>query len=139
MATTNEANPHRGEVDFPVRNAGGDIERNYILKLSLNAGAALQKKFKGKPMGEIVAGLDKMDFDTIKELAFMLLQKHHADEVTTPDKAGDVVDDGGGIVKFAEAFKALLGVKDASEGNGNPQTAQTSTSGSSTSTPGASA
>lgn len=136
MATTNEANPHRGEVDFPVRKPDGEIERNYILQLSLNAGSVLQKKFKGKPMGEIVAGLDKMDFETIREIAFMLLQKHHSDDIKTAEQAGDVVDDCGGVVKFAQAFQALLGLKaGVGQGAANPQTAQTSTTGDSTSMP----
>ena len=137
---TNVANPEQGEVDFPVKTANGEVLRNYILKLSIKAGRALQKKLK-KPMGEIIVSLDKMDLDTVQEIAFMLLQKHHSDEVKTPDDAGEVLDDCGGVTKFALAFKELMtGQKaEAGEGSGNPPTAQTSITGNSTSTPVASA
>ena len=131
----NVANPERGEVELQVKSRDGNVEKTYVLKLSINAARALQKKYKGKPMGEIVAGLDKMDFESIADIAFMLLQKHHSEEVTTPDKAGDVLDDCGGVVPFAMAFRELISMKDA-EGNANPPKAQEpSTTGDSTSTP----
>ncbi len=131
MAT---ANPERGEVDFPVKSADGAVEKNYVLKLSINAAVTLQKKLK-KPMAEIVQGLDKMDFETIREIAFMLLQKHHAEDVKTPDAAGDVVDDGGGVQKFALAFQSLITANQGGEGNANPPGAQApSTTAGSTST-----
>jgi hypothetical protein len=131
MAT---ANPERGEVDFPVKRGDGGVEKNYVLKLSINAAVALQKKLK-KPMAEIVGGLDKMDFEIIREIAFMLLQKHHAEEVKTPEAAGDVVDDGGGVQKFALAFQSLIAANQDGEGNANPQAAQgQSITGKSTST-----
>ena len=132
MAT---ANPERGEVDLPVKRADGEVERNYVLKLSINAAVTLQKKLR-KPMAEIVSSLDKMDFETIREIAFMLLQKYHKEDITTPEQAGDVVDDAGGIHPFARAFEALVMKQQDGQGNANPQTAQgTSITGESSSMP----
>lgn len=133
MAT---ANPERGEVALPVTRDGETTD--YVLKLSLNAAVAMQKKL-GRPLAEIVNELQKMDASVIREMAFMFLQKHHKDEIKTVDQAGDLVDDAGGIGKFLGAFRQLIEANNPETtggATGNPPTAQTSgTSDASTSAP----
>jgi len=132
---TNIGNPEQGEVDLHVKDKDGNITKTYVLKVSMKAGRALQQKHK-KPFGQIVASLDQLDLDSMQELAFAVLQKHHSDQVKTPDDAGEVIDEAGGIIPFATAFKALMGLKDEDgKGTENPPTAQSSTTGASTSTP----
>lgn len=120
------ANPERGEVDLEAHTPSGT--KHYTLKLSINAAVALQAKRK-KTMGEIVAELSTMDFNTIRALAFVVLQKHHKDEITTEELAGDVVDDAGGVVPFMAAMKALLEMGQEAADAGNPPTAQGETTG----------
>ena len=137
MAT---ANPERGEVGLTVIRDGET--REYVLKLSINAAVAMQKKL-GKPLTEIVNELQRLDVGVIREMAFMFLQKHHKDEIKTVEAAGDVIDDAGGIGKFLGAFQQLVKANNPDAGTGptgNPPTAQTeTTTGDSTSAPGASA
>lgn len=130
------ANPERGEVDLEVHTAEGT--KHYTLKLSINAAVALQAKRK-KTMGEIVQELSTMDFNTIRSLAFVVLQKHHKDEITTEEKAGDVIDDAGGVVPFMAAMRQLLEMGQKAANDANPPTAQETTGGASISTPAVSA
>lgn len=135
------ANPERGEVGLRV--VRGDEDKEYVLKLSVNAAAAMQKKL-GKPFGEIVRSLEKMDFEVMRELTFMLLQKHHRAEIKTLDQAGDLIEDAGGMGAFSKAFTELatMNAKAVEDGTGaNPQTAQAAemSSGGSTSQPDATA
>jgi hypothetical protein len=126
------ANPERGEVGLVV--VRGDEEKEYVLKLSINAAVAMQKKL-GKPLTEVVNDLQKLDVAVIREMAFMFLQKHHKDEIKTVDLAGDVIDDAGGIGKFLGAFQQLVAANNPDDGTGkaaNPPTAQATTTGDST-------
>jgi hypothetical protein len=132
------ANPERGEVGLTAtRTVDGQPQtKEYTLKMSTNAAVALQRKCK-KPMSEIVAHVEKMDFEAIRDIAFMLLQKHHADEIKTQEQAGDVLDDLGSIGKFFDAFRQLMEVNQPPQGEGsaNPLVTQTPTGDSSISKP----
>jgi hypothetical protein len=79
--------------------------------------------------------------ETARHLAFMFLQKYHGKEITTVEKAADVVDDAGGPMNFFAAFKALMDLNKPPDGDkANPPTAQAmKTGGESTSTPAVSA
>lgn len=125
------ANPERGEVPLVVKR--GDEEREYVLKLTMTAAAALQKRL-GKTLGEALEDLAKMDVVTIMNLAFMLLQKHHKDEIKTVDQAGELIDDSGRMSAFIVAFNKVMEIN-TTEGTGNPLTAQTAGGAPSTSAP----
>lgn len=127
-------NPERGEVALTV---GG---REYTLKLSMNAAAALEKRL-GKSVGEILRDAGQLKFTAIRLCVWLLLQKYHADDFKTEESAGNLIDDAGGIAPFF-AVLMELGQANRTEGTGdpaNPPTAQASTGGGSTSTPDASA
>lgn len=126
------ANPERGEVSLRVMR--GDEEKDYILKLSINAAVAMQKELK-KPLTEVVQDLEKLDVEVIRRMAFMFLQKYHKDEIKTVDQAGDLIDDAGGIGKFLGAFQQLVKANNPEGGaEGNPPKAQAKrTTGGSTS------
>lgn len=127
------ANPERGEVGLTVTR--GDETREYILKLTTNAAVMMQKRLK-KPLAQIVADLERLDMESVRDLAFMFLQKYHKDEFKTVEQAGDLVDDAGGLGPFFQAFKQLIAANDPGESAaGNPQTAQPKTTGDSTSLP----
>ncbi len=134
------ANPERGEVGLKVRR--GDEDKEYILKLSLNAAVAMQKK-TGKTLAVLVAEMERLDMEVVREMLFMFLQKHHAKDITTVAQAGDLFDDAGGLGSFIEAFQQLIQANNppATGGAaGNPPTAQTeTTTGGSTSPLGATA
>lgn len=125
------ANPERGEVGLVVQRDGGSTE--YVLKMTMNAAAAMQKRL-GKPFVEIVADLEKMDLIVLRDLAFMLLQKHHKNEIKTVEQAGDLIDDAGGIEAFVTAFNVLMEANKApGDATANPPNAQTTTLAPSTS------
>lgn len=123
------ANPERGEVEVVVN------DKPYTLKLSMNAAVSLQHRTK-KAIGELFSSAAGLDFEAIRDLVFMLLQKYHAKEIDTPAKAGELIDAAGGVAVFFAALSSLAEMN-APE---NPPTAQArSTGDSSTETPGVSA
>lgn len=128
------ANPERGEVALKVERGGETKE--YVLKMSMNAAVVMQKEFK-KPLAEIVVELQKLDVEVIRRLCFMLLQKYHKDEFTTVEKAGDLIDDVGGLGPFFAAFDQLVKINQPADGaDGNPpKGAATPTTDGSTSSP----
>ncbi len=122
------ANPERGEVALVITRScnGLDAQKEYTLKLSMNAVVNLQARRK-KPMSEIVAEVELLDFASIRDIAFVLLQKYHAAEFDTLEKVGDLMDDAGGIAKFFEAFQLLMELNAGTtrgDGAAHPQTAQ---------------
>ena len=127
------ANIERGEVEVVVN------DRPYSLKLSTNAAVALENRLK-KKIGAILADAEGLDFTAIRDIVWLLLQKHHAEEFKTPAQAGDFVDDAGGVKVFFETLQKL-GQANAPDGAGaNPQIAPTPGTGSaSTETPAGSA
>jgi hypothetical protein len=108
------ANGQRGEVLVTVkrkktREADGAVEwtdTEYTLKLSMNAAAALETRTK-KKIGDYIALAGEMDFNAIRQLVWLLLQKYHASEFTTVDQAGEFVDDAGGPAVFFDALQRL--------------------------------
>lgn len=123
MAT---ANPEKGEVALTVHRDDGT--RDYVLKLSINAAVALEKKRK-KTFAEIVAEVERLDMEVIRDIAFVLLQKYHKDEIKTVEAAGDLMDDAGGMESFFEAFRELVKVNEPPKGDGktDPPVAATTT------------
>src|SRR5687768_13606864 len=122
------ANPERGEVTLIVKRGpkGDEQEHEYTLKLGMNASVSLQNKRK-KTLSQIVAEVETLDMASVRDIAHMLLQKYHAEEFNTVEKAGDLIDDAGGLLPFFSAFKQLMELNQApagAEGNGNPPTAQ---------------
>lgn len=121
------ANPERGEVELAVN---GDV---YVLKLSMNAAVILQKK-TGKTIGQLLRECGELDFDSIRNVTWMLLQKHHADKFKLPDSVGDLIDEAGGVQQIADALIKVQRVN-AAEGptvvgrDGRPPTAQTGPTG----------
>lgn len=130
------ANPDRGEVSLVVVRNGDTKE--YVLRMTMNAAAAMQKRL-GKPMSAALEDLQRVDVNTMRELAFMFLQKYHRDEINSVEKAGDLIDDAGGIGAFLSAFNTLMMLNAPKADPANPPTAQERTSGSSTSMPDVSA
>lgn len=125
------ANIERGEVELIVN------DRAYTLKLTMNAAITTQKR-TGKTIGELLGKAAALDVEAIRDIVFVLLQKHHADEFKNVSAAGDFIDDAGGIAKFFSALEELG--KANEDPNANPPMAQeTRTGGGSSETPGASA
>ena len=126
------ANVERGEVGITVTRKGE--ERDYTLKMSMNAAVTLEQKLKRK-MGQLLTEASELDFTVVREMVFMLLQKHHSDEIKTVAHAGDFIDDSGGIAVFFESLNQLAEANKPAEeeaeatGKANPPDAQTGTSG----------
>lgn len=118
------ANAERGEVALTVTNANGET-REYTLKLSMNAAAEMETKRK-MPIGQIVAQVEDLSMQAIRDIAFVLLQKYHKDEIKTVEQAGNLIDDAGGPEQFFAAFRALFEINKAPavEGSENPPMAQ---------------
>jgi hypothetical protein len=111
-------NPETGDVTVPVVTAGGTKE--YTLKLSMNAAVQLQKRRK-QPLGEIVKDFAKVDAETMIDILFVLLQRHHKDEIKTHEQAGDVLTDMGPHV-FVAAFTSVMqhGAPEGAADTANP-------------------
>jgi hypothetical protein len=114
------ANPLKGEVSLSVETGSGTT--TYVLKLSINAAVALQKK-TGKTLAQLLQSVEALDIDVIRDFAFALLQKHHAKDFKTPESVGDLIDDVGGIVPFLTAFEQLVQANAPAEGSANPPAA----------------
>lgn len=127
------ANAERGEVALTVTNTAGET-REYTLKLSMNAAAEMETKRK-MPIGQIVGQVEQLSMQAIRDIAFVLLQKYHKDEIKTVEQAGNLIDDAGGPEQFFAAFRALVEINKppAVEGSENPPMAQAGAG--STSTP----
>ena len=93
-------NIERGEVDFTV------ADKTYTLKLSMNAACALETRSK-KRIGEILASCESLDFTAIRDILFVLLQKHHARQFPTLTEVGNLIDDAGGVMTFFAALRAM--------------------------------
>lgn len=118
------ANPERGEVDLVV---GG---KTYVLALTTNTICALEKR-TGKPYGDLIGGLVRMDHAGLRDLVWAALQRHHGPQFKTVDAVGDLMDEAGGfkdaLVKFWElgVLNQRKGEKDGE--SANPPAAQGST------------
>jgi hypothetical protein len=111
------ANPERGEVPLIV----GD--RTYTLKLSMNAAAALEGRLK-KSLGDIMRDAGSLNFQAIRTLVWLLLQKYHAAEFKTEAAAGELIDEAGGIGPFFAAIQQLQTVNqpdEQKEPSGDPE------------------
>lgn len=114
------ANSERGEIEIIVN------DKPYTLKVTMNASIAIQTRTK-KTMGELINAATALDFEAIRDVVFMLLQKHHAAEFKTLTSVGDFIDDAGGVAAF---FNALEQLAKANEVPGeNPPIAQETSTG----------
>ena len=120
------ANPERGEVPLTVNG------ETYTLKLSMNAAVILQKKTNRK-IGQLLADCSNLDFEAIRSLVWMLLQKYHAAKFKTEEQVGELIDEAGGIGLFSDALGDLvkLNAPDPATGEGSdrPPSAQPSGTG----------
>lgn len=112
------ANIERGEIEIIVN------DKPYTLKVTMNASVAVQARTK-KTMGELINAATALDFEAIRDVVFMLLQKHHAGEFKTLSSVGDFIDDAGGVAAF---FNALEQLAKANE-DPNPRIAQAPSTG----------
>ena len=111
------ANIERGEVEIVVN------DKPYTLKLTMNSSIATQTRTK-KTIGELLSAAVALDFEAIRDVVFVLLQKHHAAEFKTLSSVGEFIDDAGGVKAF---FATLEQLAKANEDPSNPQTAQATT------------
>lgn len=121
------ANSERGEIEIIVN------DKPYTLKVTMNASIAIQARTK-KTMGEIINAATALDFEAIRDVVFMLLQKHHAEEFKTLTSVGNFIDDAGGVSVFFTTLERLARANEVPEEN--PLNAQeTSIGGSLSETP----
>jgi hypothetical protein len=120
-------NSETGDVTVPVVTASGT--REYTLKLSMNASVQLQKRRK-QPLGEIVKDFTQMNAESMIEILFVLLQRHHALEIKTHEQAGDVLTDMGPRTFFA-AFQSVMehGAPEGAADTANPPKAAANPTG----------
>lgn len=125
-------NPERGEIEIIVK------EQPYTLRLSMNAAAAFEKK-QGKTIGGLMNDASGLSFTAIRDLFWLLLQKHHQPEFRSLDQVGEWIDDAGGIAPLLLKIQELADVNRPDRtvgGNGeNPQTAQSGIGSNSTEMP----
>ena len=125
------ANPDRGEQQIDVNGL------TYTLKLSMMAARQLQKRNKGKTIGELMSAASRLDYDAIGELMFGLLQEHHAKDFPNMKAVDELIDAAGGPRVFFEYCERLEAIAAASKAPGvegaeeNPPTAQAGTGDSS--------
>lgn len=98
------ANEERGEVDLV---AG---ERTYVLALSMNAIAAMQKR-TGKTYGDTIRAIRGLDIVALRDVYHAMLQRHHAKDFPNPEKVGDLIDGlPGGMNDAMKSLNQLLEV-----------------------------
>ena len=124
-------NPETGDVTVHVR------DREYTLKLSINASVQLEQRRK-RPLGDIVKDFASMNTESMRDVLFVCLQRHHKDEIKRLEDAGVVLDDLG-PQRFFAAFTEMMKqgtAEGATSANGsNPQTATTADTGESSTSP----
>lgn len=99
-----KANPERGEVPLVVIRDGAEVE--YVLVLSM-AAARIQQKNLNKTIGMLIDGFGNSDAEAICELVFVLLQRHHRDEIKTVDQAAELIDEAG-FKRTGEALSEVI-------------------------------
>jgi len=121
------ANIERGEIEIVVN------DKPYTLKVTMNASIAVQTRTK-KTIGDLINAATAMDFEAIRDVVFMLLQKHHAAEFKTLSSVGDFIDDAGGVAVFFASLERLAKANEV-PGENPPSAQETSTGGSLSETP----
>lgn len=122
--------PERGEMDIEVD------DRTLTLKVTMGPSRVAQKRTK-KTLGELWAAGHRIDVEAIRELTWVMLQAHHADEFKTLDSTDVVFDWYGGPQAFFEFIemqdvqaavrKRLRETPGEGASEGNPQPAQAGT------------
>jgi hypothetical protein len=109
-------NPETGDVAVSVFRSGET--REYTLKLGMSAAVKLQQRRK-RALGEIVQGFGNMDIEDMRDVLFVLVQRHHKDEIKTFEQAEELLEDMTAPLFFA-AFKALMEYGAAEGAEANP-------------------
>lgn len=131
------ANIERGEVDLVVERDG--VDRIYTLKMTTSAAIAVEQRTK-KKVGELLMDSALIGVESQRDLLFVLLQKHHADEFKNLAAVTALMDDIPRPAVVIDAFEQLFSANQEKKTE-NPPTAQggNGTGENSTSTPEASA
>lgn len=108
-------NVERGEIEVEVDG------KAYTLRLGMNAAAAFEKKHNRK-IGELVANAASLSFTDIRDLVWLLLQKHHSADFRTAEQAGDLIDNAGGVGVFFEALDQIVKANQPSPGSEEAKT-----------------
>lgn len=119
MASDLKANAERGEVPLVVVRDGQTLE--LVLFLSMTASMLLQKR-RQKTLGALIEDTDKFDVEAIRDVLFMLLQKHHAADFKTTEAVNNLIDEVGGPMRAYRKIVEVLKLN-APEGDANPTTA----------------
>jgi hypothetical protein len=123
---TNTANTEKGEVSFEHDG------QTYVLVLNTNALVKLQGLFNTK---DAVAGIEEIDalvkkgsLEHVRGLFWAALQKYHPAVASTPEAAGDFLDDAGAAATAALLRVSGFGSPDAKDleelARRNPRAAQ---------------
>ena len=124
------ANPEQGEVEVKV---GEDV---YVLKMSMRAARQLQKRNKGKTVGDLFSMASRLDFDAVGELMFGLLQEFHGKDFPTMNEVDALIDRAGGprvFFDYCDVIDAMEELRKAAKAPGvagaddRPQSAQAGT------------
>jgi hypothetical protein len=107
------ANIERGEIEVVVN------DKPYTLKMTMNASVAVQMRTK-KTLGQLMAAAEGLDVEAIRDIVFVLLQKHHGAEFKTVSSVGDFIDDAGGLKTFFTTLQQLAKANEPED----PQNAQ---------------
>lgn len=141
------ANKARGEVELVVsREVDGKPDtKRLTLRLTMNAAAELETRHPGKGVLQLVMAATQGHFTSLRDVVWLLLQKHHAKEFPDPATVGEFIDEWGGFEAFLGALGDTVTANKPPEGDkaagdaANPPGAQVGPTGAaSTSTPGAS-
>lgn len=137
------ANRERGEVALVIPGERGAPNREYTLRLSMNAAVALETRLK-KRLGIVIAEAELLSFEAIRHIVWVLLQKYHAAEFKDEEAVGNLIDDAGGVSVFFELMRQVSAAnqQETQDGGGgaaegNPPDAPGGTGASSTSKLGA--
>lgn len=132
------ANRERGEIGLVAKDG-----TDYTLRLTTNAVCELEDR-SGRLFDDIVKGVMNGRVKDMRWLIWAAMQDHHAEAVTTPQAAGDVIDACGGLAVVSAQMQAFIGLNadDSPKEEGaepNPPRAEASRGADSTSTPDVSA
>lgn len=95
------ANKERGEVSLVAR------DKTYTLVMTTNGACELENAC-GRSLDDIFAGALRGKLVDVRWMIWGTLQAHHADEIKTPQDAGNFIDDAGGLLVVANAINGFM-------------------------------
>jgi hypothetical protein len=99
------ANKERGEMLLVAGN------QTYTLRLTTNACCEVEDR-SGKLFDDVMVGVKKGSFSSLRWFLWAALQEHHADTVKTPKDAGSILDAAGGIVGLIDQMQAFIALNE---------------------------